>query len=72
MENQSEEQKQLSPEDQIIMQKLQLFMLENKDRVDQWYIAHAPHKPMPPVYFNTDLQEFVWKNRKMRRINKSK
>ncbi len=58
----------LSPEDQVIMQKLQLFMLQNAERVTQWYKAHAPNKPMPPVYFNTDLQEFVWKSRKMRRL----
>ncbi len=64
---QLEEQQPISPEQQEQLDQLKLFMIENVDRVNQWYKAHAPNKPMPPVAWNGT--EFIWVNRKTRRQN---
>lgn len=59
----------LSPEQQEMLVALQAFMINYKDRVEQWYKAHAPNKPAPPVVWNEDTRDFVWLNRANRRAN---
>jgi hypothetical protein len=46
------------------------YLIRHKARIDQWNTAHADksgQSPKPPIYWDTEYNDFVWMNRDVRR-----
>lgn len=56
----------LSLEQQEQLQKLQWFMNTNQKIIVAWGESHPAHVK-PPIYWNEELKDFFWMNRKQRR-----
>jgi len=65
--------KNLTPEQQEQLLKLQAYLVNNADRIKQWAEAHSKEPGVasnPPVYWNPVIREFYWLNRANRRKRK--
>lgn len=66
----SEENQELTPDQQEQLLKLKTYLINNAARIEQWAKAHSKQSAIasnPPIYWNPFTREFYWKNRKARR-----
>ncbi len=46
--------------------KLDRYLLKFKDRIEAWKQSHPEQVP-PPIFYDSDYQDWVWLNRDQRR-----